>query len=209
MPTITVSPVNPIPSQEVDTAYAPDLVNGFAIRKATETDYARNPAFGPSSYIIQLKRGNKANLPTLSSGEPAVCLDTGEVFAGVTSGNVAIGSPGYTGQVTTTDATATTLCSVDLADDTVYYLEAYVTALNKTGGKIAAFKSSVSYYRLSGGGPTLNGSISADHTFQTSNTWSITFDSSSNTVRVRVTGAAATTVEWDGKLLVTSRRTWS
>ena len=39
---------------------------------------------------IQIRRGLKANLPTLDVGEPALCTDTKEVFVGNTGGNVAL-----------------------------------------------------------------------------------------------------------------------
>lgn len=39
---------------------------------------------------VQLKRGNKANLPILDLGEPALCLDTNEFYIGNTVGNVKI-----------------------------------------------------------------------------------------------------------------------
>ncbi|WP_297429059.1 hypothetical protein [Clostridium sp.] len=37
---------------------------------------------------IQIKRGVKANLPTLSVGEPALCTDTSQVFVGGNNGNI-------------------------------------------------------------------------------------------------------------------------
>ena len=37
---------------------------------------------------IQIRRGNKANLPTLSAGEPAFCTDTKQLFIGTGSGNI-------------------------------------------------------------------------------------------------------------------------
>lgn len=40
---------------------------------------------------IRLKRGNKANLPFLTVGEPAICLDTKELFIGTSTGNQRVG----------------------------------------------------------------------------------------------------------------------
>ena len=37
---------------------------------------------------IQIRRGNKANLPTLSAGEPAFCTDTNQLFVGNGSTNI-------------------------------------------------------------------------------------------------------------------------
>ena len=39
---------------------------------------------------IRLKRGTKANLPTLAVGEPALCTDTGELYIGYSSGNIPV-----------------------------------------------------------------------------------------------------------------------
>ncbi|HHY08326.1 MAG: hypothetical protein WAO57_08810 [Syntrophomonadaceae bacterium] len=39
---------------------------------------------------IQIRRGLKANLPSLDVGEPALCTDTKEVFVGNSNGNVAL-----------------------------------------------------------------------------------------------------------------------
>ncbi len=39
---------------------------------------------------IRLRRGTKANLPTLAVGEPALCTDTGEVYIGSSSGNLPV-----------------------------------------------------------------------------------------------------------------------
>lgn len=47
---------------------------------------------------IQIRRGLKSKLPTLSSGEPGYCTDTKEFFVGTGSGNVNMGgSHWYTG----------------------------------------------------------------------------------------------------------------
>jgi hypothetical protein len=44
---------------------------------------------------IKLKRGNKANLPSLSIGEPAFCLDTNELYVGTAGGNKLVGDGIY------------------------------------------------------------------------------------------------------------------
>ena len=45
---------------------------------------------------IQIKRGNKAQLPTLSQGELALCLDEQSLYAGGSSGNIPIGGKAIT-----------------------------------------------------------------------------------------------------------------
>ena len=58
---------------------------------------------------IQLKRGLKSKLPTLSSGEPAYTTDTRELYVGTGSGNVNMGgSLWYTGTAMSGTSTSTT-----------------------------------------------------------------------------------------------------
>lgn len=58
---------------------------------------------------IQLKRGLKSKLPTLSQGEPAYTTDTREFFLGTGSGNVNMGgSQWYTGTGMSGTSTSTT-----------------------------------------------------------------------------------------------------
>lgn len=57
---------------------------------------------------IQLKRGLKSKLPTLSSGEPAYTTDSHELYIGTGSGNVNMGgSQWYTGTAMSGNSTAT------------------------------------------------------------------------------------------------------
>lgn len=41
---------------------------------------------------LQLRRGEKANLPTLAEGEPGWCSDTGQLFVGTQTGNKEVGA---------------------------------------------------------------------------------------------------------------------
>lgn len=43
------------------------------------------------AHKIQIKRGNKADLPALNDGEPGLCLDTNEVYVGNNGTNVPVG----------------------------------------------------------------------------------------------------------------------
>lgn len=45
---------------------------------------------------IQIKRGNKANLPTLAQGELALVMDEQSLYAGGSSGNIPIGGKAIT-----------------------------------------------------------------------------------------------------------------
>jgi hypothetical protein len=58
--------------------------------------------------VLQLKRGKKENLPTLSAGEPAFTTDTNELYIGTDSGNISIsGGSGSSIDDTTSSDTST------------------------------------------------------------------------------------------------------
>lgn len=57
---------------------------------------------------IQIKRGLKANLPTLSEGEAAFTTDEKKLYIGSNSGNIEIGGNGSTATATYTATITTT-----------------------------------------------------------------------------------------------------
>jgi hypothetical protein len=102
----------------------------------------------------------------------------------------------------TTNGTTATLYTVTLDDNTVYQFEATILA-RQTGGSIpfggavATYKRIATYYRDGGGAATLVGSINNLHTAEVTASWDATFDTSTNDVRVRVTGGASLTIKWE------------
>lgn len=103
----------------------------------------------------------------------------------------------HTAAVQTTDATVTSLAEFTVADTNVCTLEAMVSARKVTGDR-ASYILRASVYR-EGGGATLNGTT--DVFEKESNTaWDATIDTSSNLVRVRVTGVGSTTINWVGNI---------
>lgn len=102
-------------------------------------------------------------------------------------------------KVTTTDGTQTTLASwTILADTAVYFVEAVVTAINVTTGDTKGWPMSGVFERVSASS-SLIGSVQNPFSAQGdlgAALWTVTMDVSSNTIRVRVTGVAATTIKW-------------
>jgi hypothetical protein len=97
------------------------------------------------------------------------------------------------GVVSTSDATTTTLWSLATDNNTSYYIEADIIARQSTG--------ETNIYKIAWRGNNTSSSIAsqATITIMTSeevSTWDATIDTSSTTVRVRVTGAAATSINW-------------
>lgn len=90
---------------------------------------------------IQLRRGNKADLPALREGEPGFTLDTGELYIGSADGNRRIGSDGKK----TVCFTVGTSTAGHSADDVDYLcdgandevqINAAIAALPSSGGEI-------------------------------------------------------------------------
>jgi len=103
------------------------------------------------------------------------------------------------GGVTTSNATPATLLTISTVSGLYYTVEAWViggTGTNAIGGKsYAVFKN------VAG---TLTQVGTTDNTFQKEDfggTPSFTMDASGTTIRIRVTGLAATTIEWYGKFV--------
>ena len=89
-----------------------------------------------------------------------------------------------TDTVQTTDATQTTLDSFALTDENTYHVEALVTAVQSTGA----------------GSATLQGAVTVVHANESDANLDCTFTVNSNDLRLSVTGIAAETWEWDGRL---------
>lgn len=104
-----------------------------------------------------------------------------------------------TGAVQTTDATQTSAKVLTLADNTVYWIEAHIAARETGGTDRARYIRSACVYRQGAGAATIEGTvdtIGADKETAGASAWDATFTVSSNDVRVSVTGAAATTINW-------------
>lgn len=107
--------------------------------------------------------------------------------------------------VTTTDATVTTLWSLGLSDETKYKIKAEVSAQQLDGSNRADYERAVTVYRDGGGVATIQGSVADLYTSESNAALDCTFDTSTNQVRLRVTGIAATTFKWRGRVKVDSQ----
>ena len=100
------------------------------------------------------------------------------------------------GSVETTDATVTSAyTSGTITDEAVHSAEVIVTAIKSDGTAAACYKRHYAG-RRDGGTWTELAAVSDDKTEETSSPWDCTVDVSSNTFRVRVTGAGGTTIRW-------------
>ena len=90
---------------------------------------------------IQIKRGNKANLPTLAQGELALCMDEQSLYAGGSSGNIPIGgkaiTPALIGAATTAQVTAAQTTANNAATAASNAASAASTAQTTASGKVS------------------------------------------------------------------------
>lgn len=98
--------------------------------------------------------------------------------------------------VSTTDATVTTLNLIPLADEHTYHIRTIVIGVKATGSSRASYEVTGTFYRTGAGSATQEGSTTVVHSAEDVAGWDATYDVSGNDVRVRVTGAAATSITW-------------
>ncbi len=108
------------------------------------------------------------------------------------------------GEVQTADDTVTTVVSFLMLDETLCAFDVVVTAALQTnvtdGGR---WKRSVVYRRTSAGVPTIVGTLESGTDQEVSAGLDVTIDDDGvDTVRVRVTGIAATDFNWTAELRV-------
>lgn len=107
------------------------------------------------------------------------------------------------GTVTTTDATETTVTSVDLPQDSVIHGRARVVARNVSNGNGEAWSIDFVAKRVGSGNASLVGTSVALSTIGDTALASalVTVDVNSAGARLRVTGMVLTTIDWYGEIL--------
>jgi hypothetical protein len=156
--------------------------------------------------ILELVFGTGADQPAAGNLLPGASpvdstgAATGQVLAYDGASFVPANAPGAVGRVQTTDATVTTAASFTPADGTVVSVWVAVDARQTDGTKGASYLRRALYRRV-GGTVTLIGSVQTIGTdAEETAGWDATLDISSTLVRVRVTGAAATTIDWTARI---------
>jgi hypothetical protein len=94
----------------------------------------------------------------------------------------------------TTDATVTTIATETLADGYTYRLTGRVVGVQSDDSNRASYNF-IGIYSATGGAATL-GANSVVSEYESDTAWNVTLDASGATARVRVTGKAATTINW-------------
>lgn len=125
---------------------------------------------------------------------------------------IASGRPQAT-NVTTTDATVTTLATIRLENSRAHLIQAMVIA-RRVGGSAGAANDSAVYvlrgaYKMVSNTPVAIGGTTPQQDFvdESQAGWEATLDISGNDVRIRVTGATNNTIDWAAYIQIFSTKT--
>ena len=110
----------------------------------------------------------------------------------------------YSGSVTTTDATVTTVLSFTPPDEGTTLVEASIIGVKSDGSASAAYKVFATVGR-DGGTTSLIGAATQAHVGESAAGYNATIDVSDPSVRIRVTGVAATTFKWYAHVVATTK----
>lgn len=109
-----------------------------------------------------------------------------------------------TATLTTTNATAATLWSKDIPTNYVGLVRVMVVGRKSDGSDRASYQRAATVYRASSSA-ALGGSVLTIGTdYESDSSWNATLDVSSNTLRLRVTGAASTEISWSARIELAS-----
>lgn len=149
--------------------------------------------------------GTANQVPGVNAGATALEYKTiqgttDELEIAHAAGSITLGNPSKAyASVQTTDATVTTLMSKTLAEGKAYIIIANIIGKQADTNR-ASYVRRACVYRPAAGSATLQGSVQDELTVESDASWDCTIDVSGNDVRVRITGVAATTIDWKGSL---------
>lgn len=98
--------------------------------------------------------------------------------------------------IQTTDATVTDISTFQTEPSKAYLLDANVVALNTALTTAAGYKVYAVFRTSAAGVLTQVGATTVSPSIEDTGAWAATADASGTTIRVRATGAAATTINW-------------
>lgn len=147
-------------------------------------------SWGQGVYLNSTANNNKVinNLPNEATVK---ILDEGK-------DNVLVDAD-FVASVQTTDATVTVLFTKNLSNGDAYWVEANVVGVKSDGSQRAAYTRKVLVY-CNSDAATIQGAVEATSTIESDAAWDCTFTVDSNDIQLKVTGVAATTIDWRGNV---------
>lgn len=189
----------------VATATIPDL-GGVSqdLVLTSQTQTLTNKTLDSSTNTIRATSLATTTAPVVISGAAAPTV--GQVLVATSATTAVWGSVSSTGTLTTTDATVTTVTggTIATATDNAYFVSATISAIQGTTSATAVGIKLNGYFNNDGGVLTQIG-VTDNLRFRVGGTiWQGYLTVSGTNILVRVSGASATTVNWNAKWTVES-----
>lgn len=181
------------------------FVNGSGITLITDTDTITISSSGftdvvnkGSGSILGDSSGNTLLLKTLVAGTNVTLSSTAN---SVIINSTASGGGEITGSVTTNDATATTIITLNTMSDTVYGFSAFISAANSTDNTGNSYFYKAAFKNVSG---TVSQISTIDDTLfiREDGTSSVDVAISGTDILLQVTGVAGKTIKWTATLTI-------
>ncbi len=117
-------------------------------------------------------------------------------------------SPGEVkNEISTTDATVTTIATIPIPDDTAVWIETNILARRTDVAGRGKWKRGALVYREGGGGATMEGGVWTPLTIKSAipSVWDVDIIVSGNNALIQVTGAAAQSLDWTSRHIIEER----
>jgi len=177
--------------------------NFFIYNHGYTADYKDStyPQTGALSITGKVGIGTRATTPRLHVKEEFIGSELLRLETEATNDNPTYKM--YQNRITTTNATQTVLHTINMEDNSVYFVEAKVaaraTGVINTG---AGYVRRATYRRYAGGAAQLIGAVQDDFTAESNTAWDCTLTTSTSYIQVQVTGSANTPITWHGTIFL-------
>ena len=165
-----------------------DDTYGVLLKSGAAGDKINNVDHSSTEWTTLNAAGEKVTFRCIDAAGPHWNVDTDSRVG-------AAGSGATTATASTTDATVTTCGTIATATDTAYTIKATIIGRNTTDSSQAFGYTRTATFLNDGGTLTLVGSVTTDHQGETAD-GDATLDASGTDIRCRVTGIAATNIDW-------------
>jgi len=98
--------------------------------------------------------------------------------------------------ITTIDASAQTIATIAIPDDTVMVIEAHILGRRTDSPGRAGYVRRATVYREAAGVAVIEGAVDTAYSRESDSAWNVTIDVNGNDARIRVQGAVGSTVNF-------------